>query len=590
MSTTTAKQGAGFLLHDIDVDSLSTPERLTDEQRMMRDTVRKFVQTELQPNLPELEKLNPELLREMLQKAAELGFCMIDIPEEYDGLGLDFLSSIQPTELLNWGGGFGTCHSVQTVIGMLPILYFGDEAMKQKYLPKIATAELVSAYALTEPGSGSDALAAKTTAVLEGDEWVLNGTKQFITNGSIADIFIVFAQVDGNAFSAFVVEKGEAGFEIGAEEHKMGIKSSSTTSLAFDNCRIPKDRLIGEVGWGGKIALNVLNVGRLKLGVAAVGGSKEALQLSAQYAKERHQFGTAIANFGLMQEKLAEMASRTYAAESCVLRTAGLAAEAVHSAKDAAGGEGNIGEVMMGALREFNVECCMDKVHGSETLAYCVDEGVQIHGGYGFIEEYTIARLYRDARISRLYEGTNEINRMQIAGDILKRAAKGELKFDSSAGQGGDKDFGELNDVAQQLRDAKKGLAALIQLFAETAGGKVDKRAADQELLQRIADIVTGIYATETAMGRALAARADGYEGAEAFELMTKVYAVYAGQGAQKSAREALGLLKDKGAGEESMQQIESLLTAPMRNVIALRRGVAKIMLDRDGVWFNDEG
>ncbi|MBI3737279.1 acyl-CoA dehydrogenase family protein, partial [Candidatus Sumerlaeota bacterium] len=268
MIAATLKQGAGFLLGDLDFESLTTPERLTEEQRMLRETTRKFIESEVIPRLPELEQLKPELSKELLRKAAALGLCMIDIPEELGGLGLDFLSSIQPPEMLNRGGGFQVAHSVQTVIGMLPILYFGSDELKKRYLPRIATAELVSAYALTEPGSGSDALAAKTTAKLseDGRSWILNGSKQFISNGGFADVFIVFAKVDGQ-FSAFVVERDAPGFTVGPEEHKMGIKQSSTTTLAFADCKIPKENLIGEIGWGGKIALNVLNVGRLKLGV-----------------------------------------------------------------------------------------------------------------------------------------------------------------------------------------------------------------------------------------------------------------------------------------------------------------------------------
>lgn len=584
MTTTTTRQGAGFLLGDIDVDALTTPERLTDEQKMLRETVRKFVETEARPLLPELEKLQPALSRSLLQKAAEIGICMIDIPEEYGGLGLDFLSSIQPPEILNRAGGFQVAHSVQTVIGMLPILYFGSEELKAKYLPRIATAELVSAYALTEPGSGSDALAARTTAVLspDGAQWILNGTKMFISNGGFADVFVVFAQVDGKQFSAFVVEKDDPGFMVGAEEHKMGIKQSSTTTLAFNDCRIPKDRLIGQVGWGGKIALNVLNVGRLKLGVAAVGGSKEALEISTKYATERHQFGQAIAGFGIIREKIAEMASRIYAAESTMLRTTGLVNEAIHAGK---GSGGATGEAMMAALREFNVECAIEKVHGSETLAYCVDEGVQIHGGYGFIEEYAIARLYRDARIARLYEGTNEINRMQIASDVLKRAAKGDLALAGANGSGDS--LAGFEDVADQARRAKEAVGRIVRMMLESSSGALDKRSGNQEILQRLADIIIGIYAMESAMGRAAQRAAAGDDTAPLFAAMTRVYASHAGATILRSAREAVALLAEDGGAEAEVAEIEALATAPGRNVIGLRREVAKAIVDRGGVWFN---
>lgn len=588
MTTKTTAKGAGFLLGDVDIESQATPERLTDEQRMMRETARKFVRTEVVPRIPELENLNPGLMRELLQKAGQLGLCMIDVPEEYGGLGLDFLTSVQVPEILDEGGGFHVAHSVQTVIGALPILYFGSEALKQKYLPKIASVEWVSAYALTEAGSGSDALAAKTTAVLsaDGQEWVLNGSKQFISNGGFADVFVVFAQVDGKHFSAFVVEKNAPGFAVGAEEHKLGIKSSSTTTLSFQDCRIPKDNLIGEIGWGGKIALNCLNVGRLKLGSSAMGAAKEALECATKYALERQQFGQPIANFGIIREKIAEMASRTYAAESSVMRTTGYVTASVESFSEAAGGR--TPEAMMNALRAFNVECSIEKVHGSETQMYCVDEALQVHGGYGFVEEYKVARLYRDARISRLYEGTNEINRMQIAGDILRRLTKGELAL---GGEGSVRlDAGPLADVADQIRRQKQAVGRLIGLVARIAGGSASKAGGDQELLQRLADIIIALYVTEGAMGRALQARADGCAHADIFDAMTRVYAANAGIRALASAREAAMLLSEAGkvsdAIAEEVEAIETLVATPPINVIALRRKVAQAMLDRQGEWF----
>lgn len=588
MTTTTTPIGAGFLLGDVEIETQATPERLSEEQRMMRETARKFVRSEVVPRIPELEKLNPGLMRELLQKAGELGLCMIDVPEEYGGLGLDFLTSVQVPEILDEGGGFHVAHSVQTVIGALPILYFGSEYLKKKYLPKIATVEWVSAYALTEPGSGSDALAAKTTAVLTGDgsQWVLNGSKQFISNGGFADLFVVFAQVDGKHFSAFVVERGTPGFEVGPEEHKLGIKSSSTTTLSFQDCRVPKENLIGEVGWGGKIALNCLNVGRLKLGSSAMGAAKEALECATQYAMERQQFGQPIANFGIIREKIAEMASRVYAAESSVMRTTGYVTAAVEAFSTAAGGR--TPQAMMDALRTFNVECSIEKVHGSETQMYCVDEALQIHGGYGFSEEYKVARLYRDARISRLYEGTNEINRMQIAGDILRRVSKGELNLHGDVNVR--LDAGSLADVADQVRRQKQAVGKLIALVARLAGASASKAGGDQELLQRLADVIVAIYGTESAMGRALQARKDGCQHAEIFEQMTRVYAANAGAIVFKSAREAAMLLGEAAAKSEPVREdieaIEALATSEAVNVIAIRRRVAEAMIARRGEWF----
>lgn len=580
MTTATRKTGAGFLLGEIDLESLKTPEQLSEEQRMLRETTRKFVEAEVTPRFEELEALKPELLKDLLKKLGELGLCMIDVPQEYGGLGLDFISSIQVPEILNWAGGFQVSHSVQTVIGALPILYFGSEELKQKYLTRIATAELITAYALTEPGSGSDALAAKTTAVLskDGKNWILNGSKQFISNGGLADVFIVFAQVDGKHFSAFVVDKDASGFMVGAEEHKMGIRSSSTTTLSFTDTPVPKENLIGEIGWGGKIALNVLNVGRLKLGVAAIGAAKEALEEAVRYAIQRRQFGRSISEFGIIREKIAEMAVRTYAGESTMYRTTGSVDEAVAAGRAEGGATG---PAMMAALREFNVECAIEKVHGSEVQAFCVDEAVQVHGGYGFIEEYKVARLYRDARISRLYEGTNEINRMQIAGDVLKRAASGALGFDSANG-GSSRDCGALSGVADQVANGKKLVAGLIHLIQQGAG--VDKRGENQELLQRLADIIVAVYGAESAMGRALRARHDGSEHADLFEAMTRVYAANVAMVILRSAREAMSFLSHDAS---ERRELESLATAPAVDVIPLRRLVAKAMIEREGRWFH---
>lgn len=582
MTTTLQKRGVGFLLGDVDVDTLTTPERLTEEQRMLRQTTRKYVETEVMPRIEELEELKPELLKELLQKTGELGLCMIDIPEEYGGLGLDFISSVQVPEILNWGGGFQVTHSVQTVIGLLPILYFGNEEQKQKWLPKIGSVETVTAYALTEPGSGSDALAAKTTAVEtpDGKHWILNGSKQFITNGGLADLFIVFAQVDGRHFSAFIVERDAPGFMVGNEEDKMGIRSSSTTTLFFNDCKIPKENLIGEVGWGGKIALNTLNVGRLKLGVAAVGAAKEALEVAVKYALERKQFGKAIAEFGIIREKIAEMAARVYAGESTMLRTAGTVREAIEAGK--AESSGQMAPAMMAALKEFSAECAIEKVHGSEIQAYCTDEAIQIHGGYGFIEEYRPARLYRDARITRLYEGTNEINRMQIGGEVLKRVAAGKLTENGN----GHKDFGSLEDIAGVIRNWKTLVLKLATVIQQKLGAGAERKGGDQEVLQRMADLVIAIYGVESAMGRAVQARAANAETADLFESLTRIYAAAVSSIPLRSAREILMLATagEPAAGE--LKELETLATPPASNVIAIRRQVAAAIIAREGAWF----
>ncbi len=591
MATVTTNRGAGFLLGRLDVEQQMTPEKLTAEQRMLRDTVRKFVDAEILPRMDELETLDIGLARELLQKTGELGLCMIDVPEEYEGLGLDFVSSIQGSEILSLGGGFLTAFSVQTGIGLMPMLYFGSDELKRKFLPGMASVELVSAYALTEAGSGSDALGAKTTADLseDGESWVLNGTKQFITNGGFADVFTVFAQVDGRQFTAFLVERDTPGFTVGPEEHKLGIKSSSTTSLSFEDCRIPKGNIIGEVGQGGKIAVNVLNLGRLKLGISAIGSAKEALEVSVRYALERKQFGRAIAEFGMIREKIAEMASRIYAGESSMLRTSGNVQEAMHAGDEAGGASAN--SAMRTALREFNVECALEKVHGSEVQAYCVDEAIQIHGGYGFIEEYKVARTYRDARISRIYEGTNEINRMQIAGDVLKRAGKGALDMDAALSEAPGSEisdqFGALCDIAEQVDRTRAVARGIIKMIVEQSGGEGAKRGGDQELLQRLADIIIAIYALESAMGRAVQARRAGDTNADEFEAMTRVYAAGVAPGVRRNARETVALLTADGADEAAASEIAALAEPPAVNAIALRRVVAEAIIEREGRWFD---
>src|ERR1043166_2734215 len=415
-------KGGEFLIAESTPGEIFTPEDLTEEHRMIAETTRNFVDSEVRPQLPAMEAHAWEVARDLIKKAGDLGLLGATIPEEYGGLGLDQTTGAVIAEGIGRGGGFGTTFGAQTSIGVLPLLYFGSEELRKRWIPRIVSGEMVTAYCLTESGSGSDALGAKTTARLsdDGANYTLNGEKMFISNGSFADVFLVFAKIDGekDKFSAFVVERSD-NCRPGAEEHKMGIKSSSTTPLILSDCTIPATNLIGNIGDGAKIAFNVLNVGRFKLGASVTGGAKLAIHETVRYANERQQFGNPISSFGAIKHKLAEMAIRTWVAESITYRTVGMI--------DALIGDGADTATKMQSIEEYAVESSINKVACSEALDYVVDEMVQIFGGYGYSADYPAEKAYRDSRINRIYEGTNEINRMLIPGQLMNRAMKGRL-------------------------------------------------------------------------------------------------------------------------------------------------------------------
>ena len=508
-STSTDKRfkGGEYIIREQEASSIFIPEQFDEEQKMMADMARDFLATEVHPILDRIDAQEPGLMEKLLEKAGELGLLATSIPEKYEGFGKDFNTSLLLTEIVGAGHSFAVALAAHTGIGTLPILYFGTEEQKKKYLPKLASGEWKASYCLTEPGSGSDALAAKTKAVLsaDGSHYILNGQKMWITNAGFADTFIVFAQIDGDKFTGFIVEKGE-GVTLGNEEHKMGIKGSSTRQVFFNDCKVPKENVLGEIGKGHLIAFNILNIGRIKLAAAALGGSTRVSTLSIQYAKERIQFKQPIANFGAIQYKLAEQAIRIYTVQSAMYR----AGQGIQDAEEELVKQGKTyEEALLAAAQEYAIECAMLKVAGSETLDYVSDEGVQILGGYGFSADYPMDRSYRDSRINRIFEGTNEINRMLTMDMFLKKAMKGELDLMGPAmavqkelmaiPDFGAEDEGLFADEKKAIKNMKK---ALLMLAGAAAQKYMDKLASEQEILMNLADIAIDIYVAESTLMR----------------------------------------------------------------------------------------
>src|SRR5690349_1152926 len=520
-------KGGEFLIVDQAPGEIFTPEDFNDEQRMIGETTREFVDNEVRPNLEAMEKHAWEIARELVKKGGELGLLGATIPEEYGGLGLDQTTGVVIAEYIGRAGGFGTTFGAQTSIGLLPILYFGSEELKKTWIPKIVAGEVVTAYCLSEAGSGSDALGAKTVAKLtdDGQHYILNGEKMWISNGGFADVFIVFAKVDGEKekFSAFVVERSE-NCRPGAEEHKMGIKSSSTTPLILSDAKIPATNLIGNVGDGAKIAFNILNVGRFKLGASVTGGAKLALNEAIKYANERHQFGKPISSFGAIKHKIAEMAIRTWVAESITYRTVGMI--------DSLIGDGADNAKKLQSIEEYAVESSINKVACSEALDYVVDEMVQIYGGYGYSADYPAEKAYRDSRINRIFEGTNEINRMLIPGQLMRRAMKGRIGLLQAAKalqdeilnpqMSFDEDMSLLSAETKLAANAKK----IALMVLGTAAQKYMMALADQqEVLLNCADIIMDAYQMETAVLRAKkVASSKGDDAAARYADMASVY------------------------------------------------------------------
>jgi len=510
MATETKKliKGGEYLIRETQASETFIPEEFNEEQKMIADMAKDFLKVEVIPNLDKIDAQEPGLMEKLINKAGELGLLGTSIPEEYGGFGKDFNTSLVLTEVVGAGHSFAVALAAHTGIGTLPILYFGSDAQKKKYLPKLATGELKASYCLTEPGSGSDALAAKTKAVLssDGKHYILNGQKMWITNAGFADVFIVFAQVDGDKFTGFIVEKG-MGVTLGNEEHKMGIKGSSTRQVFFNDTKVPVENVLGQIGKGHLIAFNILNIGRIKLAAAALGAAKRTSTLAIQYAKERSQFKQPIANFGAIQYKLAQQAIEIFAAESAMYR----AGNDIQEEEEALKAQGkSFSEALLGAAQNFAIECAILKVAGSEALDYVVDEGVQIYGGYGFSADFPMDRAYRDSRINRIFEGTNEINRMLTCDMIFKKAMKGELDFMAAVmavqkeltgiPEFGDEDTALFAAEKKAIKNMKK---AGLMIAGAAAQKYMDKLANEQEILMNIADICIQVYLAESAVLRA---------------------------------------------------------------------------------------
>ncbi|WP_221249239.1 acyl-CoA dehydrogenase family protein [Desulfuromonas versatilis] len=502
-------KGGEFLVTEVGCDEVFTPEDFSDEQKQIGETTEQFVASELAPHIEEMDAGNFDLVVEGMRKAGELGLLMIDAPEMYGGLELDKATSMLVGEKLAPSGSFSVAFAAHSGIGTLPLIYYGTEAQKEKYLEKIISGEWVAAYCLTEPGSGSDALGAQATATLSADGryYLLNGVKQFITNGGFAELFTVFAKIDKQHFTAFLVERGFEGLVVGPEEKKLGIKGSSTTPIILDNCRVPVENLLGEIGKGHKIAFNVLNVGRFKLGAGVTGAAKMALGEAIRYANERKQFGKPISSFGAIGEKLADMTAETFASESLVYRLAGLLDTKLATIDK---GIDNYYEEYQKGIEEYAPECAISKVFCSEVLARVVDEVVQIFGGYGYVSGYPAERFYRDERINRIFEGTNEVNRLLIPGMILRKSLKGELPLQAEAMKAFEAlmtpSFDEL-DQSDPFAAEKALLKCLKTLFLILAGAAVKKHLAglqdEQEILIAAADLAIQIFAIESAVLRA---------------------------------------------------------------------------------------
>jgi alkylation response protein AidB-like acyl-CoA dehydrogenase len=582
-------KGGGFLLEDIGPDQVFTPEDFNKEQQLIAKAVSDFVAGEIQPVADDIEAKKEGLVPGLLKKAGELGLLSADMPEEYGGQDLDKVSSLLVWEKMGTGGGsFQAAFGAQTGIGSLPLVFFGNPDQKRRYLPKMATGEFIAAYALTEPEAGSDALNAKTTATLspDGKYYILNGQKQFITNAGIADTFVTYAKVDGEKFTSFIVERTFKGVSVDEEENKMGMKGSSTRSVIFEDVKVPKENLIGEVGRGHIVALNVLNMARFSLGAGCLGGSKTALQEAVTYAKQRVQFGRPIAEFGLIKQKIGEMAIRCFIMESMIYRTGGLTEQILRPIDRHAA---DVGAQMAKGIEEYAIEDSINKIFCSEMAGYIIDEAVQIHGGYGYIHEYPVERGYRDERINRIWEGSNEINRLLIVDMLVKRAMKNRLPVLDAAQKVANElatlkprvqvDDGKLG-MQQEMVEVAKKIALLV------TGAAVQKcmmqLPEEQEIMGLLSDMAIEVFAMESGLLRALKKMAKSTdEKAQIQKAMVKVYVNAAFDRVGSYARGVFAAIAEGEALKQHLAALDKITAFTPINTIALRREVADYVITR---------
>ena len=580
MAIDTATRGGSWLIDEAPADAVLTREHLTDEQQMIGQTATEFIDKAVEPEIDRLEAKDWSLARQLIGRAGELGLLATDVPEEYGGLDLDKISSVVVGEAVGRNASFATTFGAQTGLAITPIFCFGTEEQKQKYLPRLVSGEILGAYALSESGSGSDALGARARATRQPDgSFLLSGEKMWITNGGFADVFIVFAKVDGEHFTAFIVERGFPGVSTGKEEHKLGLLGSSTTPLILQDAQVPAANLLGEIGKGHKIAFNTLNYGRLKLGAMCSGGARLGIEEAARYAAQRKQFGRPIASFGAIRHKLGEMVSRQYAVEAMLYRTAGLI--------DAALRDGHRPEQVLAALEEFAIEASILKVASSEALHFILDENVQIHGGNGFVRDYPAERHYRDARVNRIFEGTNEINRLLIPGMLAKRALKGSLPLIPAAKRLMEEIMAPpaLDAPADGALEAERRAGAAMKKVALMVLGTAmqtygEKMADEQEVLMACADIVIDVFASESVVLRASQA------GGEIHEAAARVYVNDAALRVEAAAKSALAAMAEGDDLRMLLGGLRRLLKVTPINTVVLRRQLANATVERRGYPF----
>src|SRR5882757_7622873 len=587
MATTTAVpknriSGGSFLLESRRTDEVFTPEDFTEQQLLIGQTAEAFTVNEILPNVEKMEHKDFSISRDLLKKAGDLGLSGVEIPEAYGGLEMDKVTAAIIADHIAKYAGFATTWGAHSGIGLLPIVYFGTEEQKQKYLPKLAAGEIVGAYALSESSSGSDALNCRTRAELskDGKHYILNGEKMWITNAGFADLFTVFAKIDGEKFSAFLIERTFPGFSVGAEEHKMGIRGSSTCPLILNDCKVPTENLLGEIGKGHVIAFNILNVGRFKLGAMSVGGARVSLENAVSYAKQRKAFGKVIADFGLVREKIANMATLIYVGESLVYRTVGMMDDLLSSLNKASP---DAVKEQRKAIEEYAVECSILKVWGSEMIDYVVDESLQIYAGYGFVQEYPAERAYRDARINRIFEGTNEINRLIITGFLLKRAMSGQLPLMPAIKKLMDEVLSvpsSVEEIEGPLSEERKLIANAKKLGLFVAGAATQKYMQaiqeQQEVMGAIADMTIEISAMESAVLRSQKIAEQKGELAAALPVaMTRVYMTQALEKIEAAAKKVIANVADGDTLRTQMAILRRLAKHEPFNTIALRQQIA---------------